>query len=82
MGRAGVEISLGVVVRPLVFVVHEQTDGRAEGNTVFGPGLEVDGVVLGALIYQLKSLCRSERSDQLTAVVMSLCPGRRLESWT
>ena len=49
MGWTGVEISLGVVVGSVVFVVNEKTDWCTEGNTVFSSRLDVDSVVLGSL---------------------------------
>jgi len=49
MGWTRVEISLGVVVGSVVFVVDEKTDWCTKGNTVFSSGLNVDSVVLGSL---------------------------------
>jgi hypothetical protein len=44
-----VEISLGVIVGSVVFVVDEETDWCTEGYTVFSSRLDVDSVVLGSL---------------------------------
>lgn len=49
MRWSGVEISLGVVVGSVVFVVNEETDWCTEGNTVFSSRLNVNSVVLGSL---------------------------------
>jgi len=49
MGWSGVEISLGVVVGSVVFVVNEETDWCTESNTVFSSRLDMDSVVLGSL---------------------------------
>lgn len=47
--RTGEEISLGVVVRSLVLVVNEESDRRAESDTMLGTRLDVDRVELGSL---------------------------------
>lgn len=44
MARAGVEVSLGVVVRALVFVLDSEADGGAERHTELGARLDADGV--------------------------------------
>jgi hypothetical protein len=77
MRWSGEEIGLGVIVGSVVFVVDEETDGCAEGNTVFGTGLNVDGIELGSLSISgaLTNECTRIRP---TAVVRSLCPGLRL----
>jgi hypothetical protein len=49
MRWSGVEISLGVVVGSVVFVVDEETDWCTESNTVLSSRLDVDSVVLGSL---------------------------------
>jgi hypothetical protein len=46
---SGVEISLGVIVGSVVFVVDEETDWCTEGNTVFSSRLDMNSVVLGSL---------------------------------
>lgn len=49
MGGTRVEVSLGVVVRALVFVEDEEGEGGAEGDAVFGAGLDLDLVGFVAL---------------------------------
>jgi hypothetical protein len=49
MGWTRIEISLGVVVGSVVFVVDEESDWCTESNTVFGTRLDMDSVVLGSL---------------------------------
>lgn len=46
MARPRVEVGLGVVLWPLIFVFDKQCDGRAERNRVFNPGLDVDKIFL------------------------------------
>lgn len=46
---AGVEVRLGVVLRPLVLVADEQADGRPEGDTVLDAGLEMHEVLFISL---------------------------------
>lgn len=49
VARAGVEVGLGVVLGSLVLVADEQPDGRAKGDAVLCPGLEVDEVLFVSL---------------------------------
>jgi len=61
----------------------EETNGGAEGYIVLGPGLEVDLVEFGAL--RSSDSCRTTAiflEGEHTAVVISLWPGRRRDSWT
>lgn len=44
--RAGVQVRLGVVMRTLVLVLHEEADRGSEGNTVLDTGLDVDEILL------------------------------------
>ena len=49
MRRSGEEISLGIIVRSVIFVVDQKPDGCTEGDTVFGTRLNMDGIVFGSL---------------------------------
>lgn len=49
MRRTGEQIGLGVVVRTLILVLDQKTDGSAESNTVLNAGLNEDLVLLVTL---------------------------------
>lgn len=49
MTRTRVKVGLCVVVRSLIFVVDEETDGCSKGDSVLGTGLNVDEIVFISL---------------------------------
>lgn len=57
MRGTGVEVCLAVVVRTLVLVADEEAYGRAEGDAVLEAGLEMDEVLLIALLNDIWSNC-------------------------
>lgn len=49
VGRLGVKVSFGVVMRLLVFVVDKKVDRSIKSNVVFGIRLNVNSVEFGLL---------------------------------
>lgn len=49
MTRAGVQISFGVVLGSVIFVLHEQTDWRAQSHTMLSTRLDVNEILLVSL---------------------------------
>ena len=98
MGRSRVEVGLSVIVRSLVFVENNQSDGSSEGYSVLCSRLDSDLIVLVPLDQKNEAekrrnrqrearrgfggRDRNEESRRLTGVVISLWPGRRRESCT
>lgn len=49
MTGSRVQVRLGIVMRSLILVVDEETDGRSERDAILGSRLDVDEVVLVSL---------------------------------
>ena len=60
MAGAGVEVGLGVVLWSLVLVADEESDGRAECDTMLYARLEVHEVLLVSLAAQRIGVVRSK----------------------
>jgi hypothetical protein len=76
MARPWVEIGLRVIMRALILVLDEKSNGCSEGNIVFNAGLQVDKVLLVSLKTIDKGLSQKPRVLRaLTGVVRLLCPG-------
>jgi hypothetical protein len=78
MARTRVEVSLRVVMGPVILVLYEETNGCAEGDTMLDARLDMDGVLLISLKDTTVSHKNSkERVPVLTGVVRLLWPGLR-----
>lgn len=77
MRRSRVQVGLRVVVRTLIFVVDEETERRAEGNTVFTAGLDVDGVVFGSLAGEAREETKSRDEQRGEEDIREGRPGGR-----
>lgn len=64
MAGPGIQVCLGVIVRSLVLVFDEQSDGRAQRHAVFDPGLDADEVFLVAL--SIGYLCDPRTAGEVT----------------
>ena len=55
MTRPESVLYLAVIARPLIDVIHRQTDGRTRGQTFENPGKDIDLIRLLALGYVARS---------------------------
>lgn len=82
MRRSGEEISFGIIVRSMIFVMNQETDRCTKGNAVFGTRLNMNRIVFGSLkgilvrinpyVFLFRDVPHQGGRSRLTAVVRSL----------
>lgn len=81
MGRSGVKVSLGVVMRSLVLVVDKKADRGTKSNAVLGTRLNMNSVELGSLqswLVYIQNISKENKTNSSSNVALSRSSPRQL----